>query len=898
MFKIFISIYLIIFFTTNIFASSTYSNISLTFKEKEWIKNNPKVSIALSRDFPPFSYKENGKLKGLTIDVINKIGKLTGLTFKTESSTWTTSLNNFKSGRVEIISDISYTKKREAFTLFTKPYYEIPNFIFGLKEDKSYKDKNSLIGKTLAVTRGIFYIDEINKAGINTLEVDSVVDKPKVVIEGKADYFVSAYTKGIKIIKQNSLTNFKVIDEFDRIKKEDLRFGVNPNNPLLYSIIKKALDKISSEELNSIVNKWITISQDSSNYKNINFTEEEKAYLRTKPILKYSEINWKPLSIIENNEMQGILGDFLKIVSIRSGLKFQFVPSKSWKDVLDKFKEGKIDLIPAVTSYKDKNVKGLLSKMYSKFPMVIITGSKYSYVNNLNDLKNKVIAVPKYYTSYNFIKKNYPNIKILETSNIQEALILVEKGKADAFVGHIATSIFYISLLHLNDLKISGSTLFDFEHHYLVQKNNPILLSIINKTIDSITQKEKKEIYSNWIQTTVKEKAIDYKILIIILLITLLIIIGFLYRQYFLKKYNSKLENSYRNIQSIINSTLEAIILTEDRVCIDANDSALKLFNLSKKEIIGLDYLEFVPDEEKQKVKESFLNNTSEPFEVNILTSDKKVIPTLGRGTNLKLDNKIIRISSIIDLSEVKDKEKLLIEQSKMAALGEMIGHIAHQWRQPLSIITTISSSWSIYEQIGKFNKEKVLEDSKQIVLNANYLSQTIDDFRSFIKGGEETKEFNIKELIENLSRLISSSLQSAQVKYLFDNTLDKNVKGNQNEVLQVLINIINNAIDALTENKKDGDRFLFIKVTQDKDTICVSIKDNANGIPENIMNKIYEPYFTTKHESNGTGLGLYMAYSIVKKMGGEISVSNVEYEHESKKYKGANFLVSLKCVG
>ncbi len=898
MFKILISIYLIIFFTTNIFASTTDNNISLTSKEKEWVKNNPIISVGTSSNFPPFTYLENGTRKGFTIDILKRIEKLTGLTFDIKAKSWSESLSDFKNGKLDILSDMSYSKERENFTYFTKEYYEIPNFIFGLKNDEKYKDNDSLKGKTLAITKGIFYINDIKNEGINIFEVTSTLDKTKAVLDGKADYFVSSYTKGLEIIEKNSLTNFKIIDEFKRIKKEDLRFGITKHKPILYSIINKALNGISTQELNSIANKWILFSKDSSRYKSIKFTNEENLYIKSNPIIKYSEIDWMPLSIIENGEMHGILGDFLKIISIRSGLHFQFVPSKSWKDVLDKFEKEKIDLIPAVTSNKGKDSLGLVSKMYSKFPMVIITGSKYSYVNNLNDLKNKVIAVPKYYTSYNFIKKNYPNIKILETSNIQEALILVEKGKADAFVGHIATSIFYISLLHLNDLKISGSTLFDFEHHYLVQKNNPILLSIINKTIDSITQKEKKDIYSNWIQTTVKEKAVDYKILIIILLITLLIIIGFLYRQYFLKKYNNKLENSYRNIQSIINSTLEAIILTENRVCIDANDSALKLFNLSKKEIIGLDYLEFVPDEDKQKVKESFLSDTSEPFEVNILTSDKKVIPTLGRGTNLKLDNKIIRISSIIDLSEVKDKEKLLIEQSKMAALGEMIGHIAHQWRQPLSIITTISSSWSIYDQIGKFNKEKVLEDSKQIVLNANYLSQTIDDFRSFIKGGEDTKEFNIKELIENLNRLISPSLQSAQVKYLFDNVLDKNVKGNQNEVLQVLINIINNAIDALKENKKDGDRLLFVKVTQDKDTICVSIKDNANGIPMKIMNKIYEPYFTTKHESNGTGLGLYMAYSIVKKIGGEISVSNVEYEYESKKCKGANFLVSLKCVG
>lgn len=897
MLKILRSIFLITFFTTYLFSSPVANKLSLTFKEKEWIKNNPKISVGTSINFPPFTYVENDIRKGLSIDILKRVEELSGLTFDIKPASWSKSLTDFKSGEIDLLSDMSHTKEREAFTLFTKPYYEIPNFIFGFKDDEAYKGNESLKGKTLALTKGIFYIEDVKKEGINVLEVDSVSNKVKAVIEGKADYFISSYTKGIKEIRNNSFTNLKVIDEFTGIPREDLRFGVNINKPLLYSIINKALDNISTKELTSIADKWIIMAQDNSNYRSVKFTNEESSYIKNNPILRYSEVDWMPLSIIQNNEMQGIMGDFLKIVSTRSGLKFQFVPSKSWEDVLNKFNDGKIDLIPAVTSSLEKESLGLISKMYSKFPMVIITGSKYSYVNNLNDLKNNVIAVPKFYTSYNFIKRNYPNIKVLETSNIQEALLLVQKGKADAFVGHIATSIFYISQLHLTDLKISGSTLFDFEHHYLVQKNNPILLSILNKTIDSITQKEKKDIYANWIQTTVKEKTIDYKVLIIILLITLLIIIGFLYRQYLLKNYNSKLESSYQDIRSIINSTLEAIIITENRVCIDANDSALKLFNMSKEEIRGIDLLEFFPRGDKEIVENNLLIDVSEPFELNILTSDNKIIPVYGRGTSLKLNDRTIRISSIIDLSEVKNKEKLLIEQSKMAALGEMIGHIAHQWRQPLSVITTICSSWSIYNEIGKFDKDKVLEDSKQIILNANYLSQTIDDFRSFIKDGENSKEFNIKELMENLNRLISPSFQSAQVKVLFDNNLDKMVSGNLNEMLQTLINIVNNAIDALILNIKTGDKLLFIETSKCKDCLCINIRDNAKGIPEEIINKIYEPYFTTKHESKGTGLGLYMSYSIVKKMGGEIKVSNVEYEYENKKYTGANFLISLKCI-
>jgi len=187
-----------------------------------------------------------------------------------------------------------------------------------------------------------------------------------------------------------------------------------------------------------------------------------------------------------------------------------------------------------------------------------------------------------------------------------------------------------------------------------------------------------------------------------------------------------------------------------------------------------------------------------------------------------------------------------------------------------------------------------VLEEGKLILSNAKYLSQTIDDFRQFIKGENSSTAFNVKDLIGNLSRLVNPSIQNEQITFILNNNIEKELLGGQNNILQALINIINNSIDALRH--KENERFIFLDVKENEDKkVQIIIKDNAGGIDKKIIDKIFEPYFTTKHQSQGTGLGLYMTYSILEKANASIDVENCEYTYNKKKYKGVTFTITFQ---
>ena len=243
---------------------------------------------------------------------------------------------------------------------------------------------------------------------------------------------------------------------------------------------------------------------------------------------------------------------------------------------------------------------------------------------------------------------------------------------------------------------------------------------------------------------------------------------------------------------------------------------------------------------------------------------------------------------------KVKQKDQMISEQSKMAAMGEMLGNIAHQWRQPLSIISTGATGMLAQKEYGLLNDEQFNTTCKAINENAQYLSKTIDDFKNFIKGDRIKKVFNLKENIKSFLHLVEGSIKTHDINLILkvDNSIE--VNGYGNELIQCFINIFNNSKDALKENV-EKDRIIMISASIKEDHTVIKFTDNGKGIPADILPKIFEPYFTTKHKSQGTGLGLNMTYKfIVDGMKGELIAENKKFVYNNNEYTGAEFTISL----
>jgi two-component system, NtrC family, sensor kinase len=245
------------------------------------------------------------------------------------------------------------------------------------------------------------------------------------------------------------------------------------------------------------------------------------------------------------------------------------------------------------------------------------------------------------------------------------------------------------------------------------------------------------------------------------------------------------------------------------------------------------------------------------------------------------------------EINNTIKKERLLIQQSKMATMGEMIANIAHQWKQPLSVISTVSTGIKIQKDLNCLNDKDIVEGMDNINNSVQYLSHTIDDFRNFFKSDKTKINFKFLDIFEDTIKLILPQFTTNNIEFI-KNIDDTEINGYRNELLQVLINIFKNAKDEFIQLDNNQKKFIFIDSYKEDTNYIIKIKDNAGGISLDVIEKIFDPYFTTKEDHEGTGIGLYMCKQIIRGMNGKIRVENSEYEYKGEKYKGAEFIISV----
>ena len=248
------------------------------------------------------------------------------------------------------------------------------------------------------------------------------------------------------------------------------------------------------------------------------------------------------------------------------------------------------------------------------------------------------------------------------------------------------------------------------------------------------------------------------------------------------------------------------------------------------------------------------------------------------RTLNTSLEKRIAR-----EVESSRKKDQVMFQQAKLASLGEMLQNIAHQWRQPLGALMMIIQSFESKFIAGKLNGEFITSRVDDAMLLAQNMSDTLEDFRTFFHPHKIHRQFALESAIQKAVDLTKYQLAKEKISITVEQTEKISIYGYENELTHILLNIINNAKDALTQSDT-ADKSIRIYSKETDTHAIISIIDNAGGIKDAIIGKIFEPYFTTKHKSVGTGIGLYMSKQIVEKhMGGRISCKNIQHKMGSK---------------
>ncbi|NPA59361.1 MAG: transporter substrate-binding domain-containing protein, partial [Epsilonproteobacteria bacterium] len=697
-----------------------------------------------------------------------------------------------------------------------------------------------LDGKIVAIPKGYAHEEIVKKdfPYIKILTVETFSQAIDAVLQKKADILFDTYASLSYVLKKDSINTIIPFQAYRGNDVMKLHMTITKEKKLLTSIIDKALQNITDKDKKDIYYKWLGKSIKKST-KHFKLTQIEQTWVTKHPVLKFSEINWEPMSIIKDSKMIGIMGDYLKIITQKTGVKFELVKSSSWNEVLDKFKQGKIDIIPGIGDSEYESKLGLTSKSYVDFPFVLVTKTTESFISSIDELSgtNKMIAVPKYWTSYSYLKEKKPNIKIIPTKNVFEALDLVKEGKAYAFLGHMTIAMHYVGNYYPSTLHISGKVDYHFKHKVLLQKGNEVFLNLLNRVISSISEEEHLNIKNKWLHVSVKE-AKDYTLFYQIALFLMLIILGTIYWNTKLTKEikeRKKLEQRLIKAKEVADSANKskseflANMSHEIRTPMNAIVGFTELLNEQLEEPKLKSYVKTIQSASNtlltlindildlSKIEAGKLNIEKKPTNLHNLATEVSAIFTMSvQKKGLEL---------IVDIDENLPSSLLLDEVRLRQVLFNLIGNAVKF--TAYGFIKLRVKALEVDEHLSKINLEIYVKDSG-IGIAQNQLKKIFNEFEQ--KDGQDTRKFGGTGLGLSISKRLCEMMGG--------NISVNSIEGKGATFVVHLYNVDISSIQ--TDDIQDTSEALNIKnicFNESKILVADDIQDNRELIIKNFEN-------------------------------------------------------------
>ena len=627
----------------NLLAPASASTVAdFTDLEKEYITFNV-FTVGMIVDNYPFTFKEKDKISGFSYDYLNLIKKKSGLKINVEMDSWTKTLNKFKSKKIDLIDLISYTKSREVFTNFTEPYFEIPSVVFAKEGDfNSYTGFESLKGKKVGITKDFYYYEDIKNLQLFELVAfENSRDKMKALAHGKVDVIFNNLITGQRYIKSFGYSNIEILGELDSkiVKKEDLRIGVQKENEILFSIIKKSIEAISIEEKEVLINKWFAAKIEIKKPTETPFplTEQEKQYIKEKKVIKMCVApNRLPFDQIDKQGIyKGIGADIIEIISKKINIPIELVPTNKWTISLQNIRDRKCDILPVVMETASRRDVINFTKPYLSEPLVIATKVDELFIKDIAAIGGRKVGLRKNSVLSRTIKLNHPSMNIVEVNSVQEGLSKVQSGELFGFIGTMPAIGYQIQKSSFVDLKIAGKLEHEINISIGSRNDEALLNSILQKALDSVSPEELRTLVGKWIHIKV-EQSIDYLKLIYISVFFSFVVLLVLYKNRTINRVNQQLALLNKAIEEK-NKALKALARTDkltglfNRVKLDESlisecQRANRCTHSFGVIMVDIDYFKKINDQFGHPMGDAVLQEFS-----HILKSNKRNSDILGR---------------------------------------------------------------------------------------------------------------------------------------------------------------------------------------------------------------------------------------------------------------------------
>ncbi len=897
--------------------------LTLTQNEKEWILKNPVVKVGADQNWPPFDFiDEHKKHQGISSEYLKLISQATGLEFEIHADKWSEVMNKIKTQELDILACAANTSQREEYLDFTQSYLEADIVVVSQKSLNihNFEDIKNYI---VALPEGTFVHEQLKSEfpNIKFLFVKSNEEAIKQVSYGKADIYIGNLPVATYYIDKHLLTNLEVKfkSEFNSAK---LSIAVLKEKKILHSILQKALLQISEKEKKEITKKWVFNFAEDTEFleKGVSLSVKEHKWLqKNKKIKILGNGNWHPFSYVnKKGKYIGIVPEIVELVSKKSGITFEYVIEKDMNNFLELIKENKISLIDA-SSYT-KKASGYLdfSSSYVGVDNVIIGNEDNErYINSLEKIINtKRVGVISGTTVSELIKSDYPGIeKLREYEGPQETLQALSSGQIDYCIMDIPSFDSYSKKLGLSNLKIVGASGYSLEFGFGVKKGEDTLLSILNKSLNTISEEEIDKIYRKWIKLEIEER-IDYDLVLKVVLGSLVILFGFFFWNRRLKSEvderkaaQEKLAKSRDFINSIMNSQLDIIVVTDGVELKQVNKAFFDVLKFKDLDEFKKDYkcicdlFDFSTEEFLKPIKDDIrwidevLANHTKQHRAKIFVEGKEYIFKVAASY---IKNEELKMAVFHDITEIETLHKDLViakEKAETAARhkSEFLANMSHEIRTPMNSVIGFT------ELLDKEITNPVQKDYlNSIKKGGSALLEIINDILdlSKIEAGKleiKNESINPKNLIMEMESIFHSKIISKNINFIveIDESIPPFILIDGIRVRQVLFNLIGNAIKFTEQGSvKLKVKNCYKDDIRSKIDLIISVEDTGIGIDKESLDSIFNAFEQTNSVSKygGTGLGLAICSKLVHMMNGKIEV-------ESKKGYGSIFRVVITNI-
>jgi len=484
----------------------------------------------------------------------------------------------------------------------------------------------------------------------------------------------------------------------------------------------------------------------------LTLTSKEQAYLKNKKQINLCiDPNWMPFETIDKNgKYIGMTADYFEIFRDTLHIDIKLIPSKTWKESIALAKSRKCDIMSLVMETKERKTYLNFTTPYLKIPLVIATKLNVPFIADIESITDKKIGITKGYAFIEILKKKHPNLNIIEVENIADGLNRVRKGELFGYIGTLASIGYKFQTEFNGELKITGKFYEKWELGIGVRSDDKILFDIFQKAIDNIDTKQRQKILNSWVSIKY-EKGIDNTLIWQILIVVFLVIMLGLYRHYLLRKSNNQLstlnqeleltkeelDKSSEYFEYLFNNAIETIGLFQDNACINLNEAGIKLFGFKNLEdAIGKTPFEFIAPQSIELVKRNIMNESQLAYEAYAQKQNGEIFPVLIKGQYRVINNKITRITSLIDLTELKNKDSIIVKKSKELnnSILTMSKYVIYSKTDLKGVITEASDAFC---EISQYSRDELVGKSHNIIRHKDMPKSAFKDMWQTIKSGK-----------------------------------------------------------------------------------------------------------------------------------------------------------------